>query len=159
MALFITDALNCTQKVLFQSLAPSIVAMKNTIQSMSKDKTLKKKKQFLDDELFVPPKPKSNEVLAESENYFPNPDFESVRNSDSSTLSLNLLPLEKPVENLTEQNFELDACNTELTVQNKSLTRENEKLRHQCEKATQKVAEKSQLLAHFRTRNFSKGER
>ena len=149
MALFITDAL-----INFQSLAPSIVAMKNTIQSMSKDKTLKKKKQFLD-ELFVPPKPKSNEVLAESENYFPNPDFESVRNFDSSTLSLNLLPL----ENLTEQNFELDACNTELTVQNKSLTRENEKLRHQCEKATQKVAEKSQLLAHFRTRNFSKGER
>ena len=118
--------------------------MKNTIQSMSKDKTFKKKKQFLD-ELFVPPKPKSNEVLAESENYFPNPDFESVRNSDSSTLSLNLLPLEKSVENLT--------------VQNKSLTRENEKLRHQCEKATQKVAEKSQLLAHFRTRNFSKEER
>ena len=117
---------------------------------MSKDRRLKEKKQFLD-ELFVPPKPKANEVLAESENHFRSPVFESSRNFDSSTLFVDLLSLEKSAENLTEQNSELDACNAELTVQNKSLTRENEKLRRQCEKTTQKVAEKSQLLAHFGT--------
>ena len=33
-ALFITDALSCTQKVLFQSLAPSFVTMKNKIQKI-----------------------------------------------------------------------------------------------------------------------------
>ena len=158
IALFITDALNCTQKVLFQSLTPRLVVMKNKIQNTSKDRKLKEDKQFLD-ELFVPPKPKANEVLAESENYFPSSHFESSRNFDSPTLSVDLLSLEKSVENLTEQNSELDACNTELTVQNKSLTRENEKLRCQCEKATQKVAEKSQLWAHFGTRNFNERER
>ena len=39
------------------------------------------------------------------------------------------------------------------------MTRENKKLRHQCEKATQKVTEKSQLLAHFWTPKFNKWER
>ena len=115
---------------------------------MSKDRKLKEKKQFLD-QLFVPPKPKANEVLAESENYFPRPDFESSRNIDSSYLPVDLLSLEKSVENITKQKSELNACNTELTVQNKSLTSENEKLRSQCAKATQKLAEKSELLAHF----------
>ena len=156
IALFITDALNCTQKVLFQSLAPRFVVMKNKIQNTSKDRSEYFK--FLD-ELFVPPKPKANEVLAESEHYFLSSHFELSRNFDSSTLSVDLLSLEKSVENLTEQNSELDACNTELTVQNKSLTRENEKLRCQCEKATQKVAEKSQLRAHFGTRDFNERER
>ena len=158
IALFITDDLNCTQKVLLQSLAPRFVAIKNRIQNMSKDRKLKGKKQFTD-ELFVLPKPKANEVLAESENYFPSPDFESSRNFDLSTLSVDLLSLETSVENLTDQNSGLDPCNTELTVQNKSLTRENGKLRRQCEKITQKVAKKSQLLAHFGTRNFNKRER
>ena len=37
IALFITDALNCTQKVLFQSLATKFVAMKNKIQNMSEN--------------------------------------------------------------------------------------------------------------------------
>ena len=72
---------------------------------------------------------------------------------------MDLMSLEKLVENLTEQNSELDACNIQLAVQNKSLTRENKKLRHQCEKATQKVTEKSQLLAHFWTPKFNKWER
>ena len=85
--------------------------MKNKIQNMPKDRKLKEKKQFLD-ELLVPPKPKANEVLAESENYFPSPDFESSRNFDSSTLSVNFLSLEKSLENLTDQNSELDARNT-----------------------------------------------
>ena len=125
---------------------------------MSKDRKLKEKKQFLD-QLFVPPKPKANEVLAESENYFPRPDFESSRNIDSSDLPADLLSLEKSVENITKQKSELDACNTESTVQNKSLTSENEKLRSQCAKATQKLAEKSQLLPHFGTRTFNKKER
>ena len=101
------------------------------------------------------PKPKANKVLAQSENYFPGPYFESSRNLDSSNLPVDLLSLHKSVENLNEQNSELDAWNTELTVQNKSLTRENQKLRHQCEKATQKVAGKSQLLEHFGTWNFN----
>ena len=92
------------------------------------------------DELLVPPKPKANEVLAESENYFPSPDFESSQNFDLSTLSVVLtLSLEKSFENLTEQNFELDACNIQLTVQNKSLTRENEKLKKPLKKLLKKV--------------------
>ena len=156
IALFITDELNCTQKVLFQSLTPRFVAMENEIQNMSKDWKLKEKKQFLD-ELFLPPKPKANEVLAESETYFPSPDFESSRNFDLTTLSVDFLSIEKSVENLTEQNSELDACNTELTVQNKSLTRENEKLRHQCEKDTQKVADKVNFCHILRHKTFTKG--
>ena len=74
-ALFITDALNCTQKLLFQSLALRFVAMKNKILNMSKNRKLKEKKQF-SDELFIPPKPKANELLAENKNYFPSPDLQ-----------------------------------------------------------------------------------
>ena len=67
------------------------------------------------------------------------------------------MSLEKLVENLTEQNSELDACNIQLAVQNKSLTRENKKLRHQCEKATQKVTEKANFWHIFGHQNSING--
>ena len=55
---------------------------------MSKDRKLKEKKAIFGWVLFVLPKPKAIEVLAESENYFPSSDFELWRNFDSSTLSV-----------------------------------------------------------------------
>ena len=88
------------------------------------------------------PKPKANKVLAQSENYFPGPYFESSRNLDSSNLPVDSLSLHKSVENLNEQNSELDAWNTELTVQNKSLTRENQKLSISVKKPLKRLLEK-----------------
>ena len=46
IALFITDVLNCTQKIIFQYLAPRFVVMKNKIQNMSKVRKLKENSNF-----------------------------------------------------------------------------------------------------------------